>query len=51
MNQALGQMEQMTQQNASLVEQAAVASATMKEEALKLKEQVAFFKTMENESH
>lgn len=47
-NQAIGQMEHMTQQNASLVQQAAVASATMKEEALKLKEYVTFFNTIEN---
>jgi methyl-accepting chemotaxis protein len=42
-NKAVMQMDEMTQQNAALVEEAATASATMKEQALSLKEQVAFF--------
>jgi len=37
----------MTQQNAALVEETAAASSAMKEQALSLKEQVAFFKVGE----
>jgi methyl-accepting chemotaxis protein len=32
-NQSMGQLEQMTQQNAALVEQAAAASASLKDQA------------------
>jgi methyl-accepting chemotaxis protein len=42
-NKAITQMDEMTQQNASLVEEAAVASESMKEQAKNLKEQVMFF--------
>lgn len=42
-NKAVSQMDQMTQQNATLVEQAAVASSAMKDQALNLYKQVSFF--------
>ncbi len=42
-NKAIVQMDEMTQQNAALVEEAATASGAMKEQAQSLKEQVAFF--------
>ncbi|EDN70651.1 histidine kinase [Beggiatoa sp. PS] len=44
-NKVITQFDQMTQQNASLVEEAAIASDTLKEQAQSLKEQVAFFDT------
>ncbi|OUD12224.1 methyl-accepting chemotaxis protein [Thioflexithrix psekupsensis] len=44
-NKAISQMDEMTQQNAALVEQSSVASEAMREQTLKLLEQVAFFKT------
>ncbi|HEV7855401.1 MAG TPA: methyl-accepting chemotaxis protein, partial [Herminiimonas sp.] len=43
-NQAIGQMDQVTQQNAALVEQAAAASQSMREQADKLAQVVAIFK-------
>ncbi|NRR34210.1 MCP four helix bundle domain-containing protein [Oxalobacteraceae bacterium] len=43
-NRAIGQMDEMTQQNAALVEQAAAAAESMQEQALKLAEAVAIFK-------
>ncbi len=46
-NKAITQMDDMTQQNAALVEETAAASSAMKEQALSLKEQVAFFKVGE----
>jgi methyl-accepting chemotaxis protein len=42
-NKAVSQMDQMTQQNATLVEQAAAASSAMKDQAQNLYEQVSFF--------
>jgi methyl-accepting chemotaxis protein len=42
-NKAIAQMDEMTQQNAALVQQAATASGAMKEQALNLKEQISFF--------
>jgi len=42
-NKVITQMDEMTQQNASLVEEAATASESMKEQAKSLKEQVMFF--------
>jgi methyl-accepting chemotaxis protein len=42
-NKAIVQMDEVTQKNASLVEEAAMASSAMKEQAQSLKEQVAFF--------
>ncbi|MDY6992494.1 MAG: methyl-accepting chemotaxis protein, partial [Pseudomonadota bacterium] len=44
-NKAITQMEDMTQQNATLVQQAAVASACMKEQAQTLKDHIGFFNT------
>ncbi len=43
-NKAIAQMDEMTQKNAALVEEAAMASSAMKEQAQTLEEQVAFFK-------
>ena len=42
-NLAVSQMDSMTQQNASLVEESAAASRSLEEQALALKRQVAFF--------
>jgi len=44
-NKAVAQMDEMTQQNAALVEQAAAASESMSEQATSLNELVGFFKT------
>jgi hypothetical protein len=41
---ALGQMDDITQQNAALVEEAAAAAESMREQTLKLSEAVAVFK-------
>ncbi|MRV73804.1 HAMP domain-containing protein [Duganella sp. FT92W] len=46
-NQAIAQLDGMTQQNAALVEQAAAASHSLREQAGKLGEVVRFFKTGE----
>jgi methyl-accepting chemotaxis protein len=43
-NQAIGQMDQVTQQNAALVEEAAAAAASMREQAASLAEAVSIFK-------
>ncbi|REC96306.1 methyl-accepting chemotaxis protein-1 (serine sensor receptor) [Kushneria indalinina DSM 14324] len=43
-NQAISQMDSVTQQNAALVEEAAAASRSMEQSARVLREQVAFFK-------
>jgi methyl-accepting chemotaxis protein len=43
-NQAIGQMDQVTQQNAALVEEAAAAAASMREQAACLAEAVGIFK-------
>ncbi|MES1928609.1 methyl-accepting chemotaxis protein [Salinisphaera dokdonensis CL-ES53] len=43
-NLAVSQMDSMTQQNASLVEESAAASRSLEEQALALKRQVAFFR-------
>jgi methyl-accepting chemotaxis protein len=43
-NQAIAQMDQVTQQNAALVEEAAAASAAMQEQAAKLAQVVGVFK-------
>lgn len=45
-HQAITQMDEITQQNASLVEQAAAAAATMKEQANNLSQLVGAFKLM-----
>ncbi len=42
-NKAVAQMDEMTQQNAALVEQAASASEALRKQALELNQQVAFF--------
>ncbi len=46
-NQAVAQLDQMTQQNAALVEQSMAASEALKLQAMKLSEAVAVFKTAE----
>lgn len=46
-NKAVTQMDEMTQQNAALVEEAATASSAMTEQAQCLKEQIAFFEVGE----
>jgi len=43
-NKAITQMDEMTQQNAALVEQAAAASESMSDQAVELKQHMAFFK-------
>lgn len=43
-NQAIGQMDQVTQQNAALVEEAAAAAESLNEQAAKLAEAVSVFK-------
>jgi methyl-accepting chemotaxis protein len=43
-NQAIGQMDQVTQQNAALVEEAAAAAASMQDQAARLAEVVGVFK-------
>ena len=43
-NQAVTQMDQVTQQNAALVEQAAAAAASLEEQAKRLKAAVASFR-------
>ncbi|KAB8042722.1 methyl-accepting chemotaxis protein [Janthinobacterium aquaticum] len=43
-NQAISQMDEMTQQNAALVEQAAAAAESMQEQSLRLAEAVSAFK-------
>jgi methyl-accepting chemotaxis protein len=48
-NEALGQMDDITQQNAALVEQAAAAAQSMHDQALNLSQAVAVFKISEPE--
>ncbi|MGN6388294.1 MAG: methyl-accepting chemotaxis protein, partial [Burkholderiaceae bacterium] len=43
-NQAIGQMDQVTQQNAALVEEASAAAESMQEQAGKLAQVVAVFR-------
>lgn len=43
-NQAVSKMDEVTQQNAALVEQAAAAAASLEEQALKLSQAVSIFK-------
>jgi len=47
-NQAVGEMDKVTQQNAALVEQAAAAAESMQEQASTLSDVVASFKTSES---
>lgn len=49
-NKAITQMDEMTQQNASLVSQAVVANNMMVEQVKALKQQIAFFKVKEIQS-
>jgi methyl-accepting chemotaxis protein len=49
-NQAIGQMDEVTQQNAALVEEAAAAAASMEDQAAKLAQVVSVFKLDRNES-
>jgi len=49
-NNAINQMDEMTQQNAALVEEAAAASETMSKQALNLNELVSFFSTNDTSS-
>ncbi|WP_454712665.1 methyl-accepting chemotaxis protein [Cupriavidus nantongensis] len=44
-NQAVAQMDQVTQQNAALVEQAAAAAQSLREQALQMQRAVAVFRT------
>lgn len=46
-NTVINHLDQMTLQNATLVEEAAIASRSLKEQAKMLKEQLGFFKTKE----
>lgn len=48
-NKAIVQLDEITQQNSALVEEAAVASGTMKEQAQNIKNQIMFFKTGQEE--
>ncbi|NEX62657.1 methyl-accepting chemotaxis protein [Noviherbaspirillum galbum] len=48
-NRAIGQMDEMTQQNAALVEQAAAAAESMQDQAVKLAQAVAVFKVAEQD--
>jgi methyl-accepting chemotaxis protein-2 (aspartate sensor receptor) len=44
-NAAVGQLDQMTQQNAALVEEATAAAQNLQEQALKLQQAISFFQT------
>ncbi len=48
-NRAIGQMDEITQQNAALVEQAAAAAQSMQDQAQKLSQAVSIFKLKEEE--
>jgi methyl-accepting chemotaxis protein len=50
-NQAIGQMDQVTQQNAALVEESAAAAASMQDQAAKLAEVVGVFKLDRQAAH
>jgi methyl-accepting chemotaxis protein len=47
-NQAIAQMDQVTQQNAALVEEAAAAAGSMQEQAGRLSQVVSIFRLSEN---
>jgi uncharacterized phage infection (PIP) family protein YhgE len=47
-NQAIGQMDEVTQQNAALVEQAAAAAESMQDQAVSLAQVVSTFKLEDN---
>ena len=44
MNQSIGDLDQMTQQNAALVEESAAAAESLREQAARLKQAVAVYK-------
>jgi methyl-accepting chemotaxis protein len=50
-NQAIGQMDQVTQQNAALVEEAAAAAESMQIQAASLAQIVSIFKLDEKQSN
>ena len=50
-NQAIGQMDQVTQQNAALVEEAAAAAASLQEQASALSQVVSVFRLGSESSH
>ena len=50
-NQAITQMDEMTQQNAALVEQAAAAAESMQEQSQKLAQAVSIFKLDDDHAH
>ncbi len=50
-NQAVGQMDDVTQQNAALVEQAAAAAASLQEQAVQLSQAVSVFKVEPPSAH
>jgi methyl-accepting chemotaxis protein len=50
-NQAVTQLDQMTQQNAALVEQSAAAAQSLREQADKLAQAVAVFRVSRQETH
>jgi uncharacterized phage infection (PIP) family protein YhgE len=49
-NQAVGQLDQMTQQNAALVEESAAAAASLREQADRLAQAVAVFRLSRQET-
>lgn len=49
-SQAVGQMDQVTQQNAALVQQASAAAASLEEQANRLEEAVAIFQVLSDSS-
>jgi len=51
LNQAVGEMDQVTQQNAALVEQAAAAAASMEQQAARLAEAAAGFRLTSGPAH
>ena len=50
-NEAISQMDEMTQQNAALVEQAAAAAQSMLDEAATLSQSVSVFKLLDGQGH
>ena len=50
MNEAIGNLDQMTQQNAALVEESAAAAESLREQADRMKEAVAVFRVAPHHS-
>ena len=50
-NQAIGNLDQMTQQNAALVEESAAAAESLREQADRMKEAVAVFRVSDHHHH